>query len=59
MLFMFHDSFFFTKTKQKFHFTISENYDTTNAIVRLLGRLVPESGLYNVADPISSTLVNN
>ncbi|KAI7850562.1 tRNA synthetases class I, catalytic domain-containing protein [Circinella umbellata] len=35
-----------------------ENYDTTNAIVRLLGRLVPESGLYNVTDPISSTLVD-
>ncbi|KAI9496257.1 tRNA synthetases class I, catalytic domain-containing protein [Zychaea mexicana] len=35
-----------------------ENYDNTNAIVRLLGRLVPESGLYNVSDPISSTLVD-
>ncbi|KAI9248794.1 tRNA synthetases class I, catalytic domain-containing protein [Phascolomyces articulosus] len=35
-----------------------ENYDTTNAIIRLLGRLVPESSLYNVTDPISSTLVD-
>ncbi|KAI8150381.1 tRNA synthetases class I, catalytic domain-containing protein [Fennellomyces sp. T-0311] len=35
-----------------------ENYDSTNAIARLLGRLVPEAGVYNVTDPISSTLVD-
>ncbi|ORZ17920.1 tRNA synthetases class I, catalytic domain-domain-containing protein [Absidia repens] len=34
------------------------NYDTTNAIARLFGRLFPEAGLYNPQDPISSTLVD-
>lgn len=36
----------------------SVKYDTTNAIARLFGRLFPEAGLYNVNDPISSTLVS-
>ncbi|KAJ8660549.1 glutamate-tRNA ligase [Lichtheimia ornata] len=35
-----------------------ENYDTVSSIARLLGRLVPEAGLYNTSDPISSTLVD-
>ncbi|KAI9318637.1 tRNA synthetases class I, catalytic domain-containing protein [Dichotomocladium elegans] len=35
-----------------------ENYDTINAILRLLGRLTSEAGLYNTEDPISSTLVD-
>ncbi|KAI8971367.1 tRNA synthetases class I, catalytic domain-containing protein [Pilobolus umbonatus] len=35
-----------------------ETYNTTNAIVRLLGRLFPEAGLYDPKDPISSTLID-
>ncbi|KAL0094658.1 tRNA synthetases class I, catalytic domain-containing protein [Phycomyces blakesleeanus] len=35
-----------------------QTYSSTNAIVRLFGRLHPETGLYDPKDPISSTLVD-
>lgn len=47
------------KIRENLTVSNSQNYDTTNAIVRLLGRLTPEAGVYNVEDPISSTLVDH
>ncbi|KAG0749319.1 hypothetical protein G6F16_001108 [Rhizopus arrhizus] len=35
-----------------------ESYDTVNAIARLLTRLHPEAGLYDLKDPLTSTLID-